>query len=113
MGCVGWGKICAVAVHPGPWAIRSDVAWSGEDEIYVLPLRPPYAALPWALSGTAALIWRSLADGCTFSEIVATFEDADPGQVAAGVTDFVAELTRLDLLAPLSIAPVPIEAGSQ
>ena len=110
---LNWGKICAVAAHPGPWTIRADVAWSGDDEVYVLPLRPPYTALPWALSGSAAMIWRALAAGAAMPDIVAAFdEDADPKQVASGVADFVAELSRLDLIDPQPINPAPSVAES-
>jgi len=83
------------------WAIRDDVAWTGErDRFVVLPLSDP-AGQPQVLEGSAAMIWAALADGAAaFGEIIGRVaETAGTAQavVEADVIAFVDDLASLGL----------------
>lgn len=78
------------------WAIRDDVAWTGEgDRVVVLSLADA-AARPQVLEGSAATIWSALAAGAApMRDVIGRVADTagvSPDRVAADVAAFVGDL---------------------
>lgn len=88
----------------GPWVISPDVAWVDTEDIHVVALRPPYSALPWRLTSSAAAIWEGIADGLTRREMLAELGDSATSEIIAQVDDFLAELLRRDLIRSLDLS---------
>ncbi|HBR88485.1 MAG TPA: hypothetical protein DEA59_04365, partial [Microbacterium sp.] len=75
------------------WAVAPDVSWTGADDVVACSLRDDRA--PVALQGSAAVIWRALAEGGTEAEIcerVISVSQPTSDDVPAQVSAFLRDL---------------------
>lgn len=99
----GSGEAPEPAAGAPRWRIGGDVAWHDSgDRVVVLPLAEVEAPTR-VLEGSAALIWRAVAEGAAPSDVVATrvaaVAEVDEAVIRGDVDRFLGDLTHEGLLA--------------
>lgn len=87
------------------WAIDADVAWMDSGHRVVAMWMSDPSLQPFALEGSAAVIWRALAEPTTVPDLVARVSaqvDLPAQAIRPDVERFVDEMARARLVAPVT-----------
>lgn len=87
---------------PTRWRRRADVSW--RESIDGVVVQAPSAADPSVLAGTAAAVWRLLAEPVTVDDLVDTLAEVYGGDRAVIARDVEALVERMQVLAVVEAA---------